>query len=249
MMLALDIGNTNIKAGYFVENRLSDFVIFTNPEELFNSVKQIDFRSAAIISVVPELTNNITQFLKDDLEITPYIITKDSLFNLKLDYKTTETLGIDRICSVEAAFDLFNNSDSLKEGTFLLTIDFGTATTINIAAPPANFIGGLITPGIKTMFDSLNSKTAQLPELNFSDYKSLIGEDTNSSIASGIITATVGMIEKTINQLKEKHGAKEIKCFITGGNARQVQSFLPNDFIYDEALVLKGVNSVYNLNR
>jgi len=249
MMLALDIGNSNIKAGYFLENKLSDFVIFKNLEELFNSVNQIKFNSAAISSVVPALTDNIKQILKDELKITPYIISKDSIFNLKLDYKIPETLGIDRICSVEAVLVIFNNSESLKEGTFLLTIDFGTATTINITAPPNNFIGGLISPGIKTMFDSLNSKTAQLPGLNFSDYKSLIGEDTNSSIASGIITASVGMIEKTINHLKEKHATKEIKCFITGGNAKQVQSFLPKDLIYDEALVLKGVNSVYNLNR
>ena len=249
MILALDIGNTNIKAGYFLKNKLNDVVIFRNPHELYDSIKHYDFNEAAISSVVPASTEKVKQFLNEKLEITPYIISKNSLFNLNLDYKTPETLGIDRICSVEAAFDIFNNGKSLKEGTFLLTIDFGTATTINIAAPPNNFIGGLIAPGIKTMFDSLNSRTAQLPSLNFSDYKSLIGKDTNSSIASGIITTTVGMIEKTLNHLKEKYGAKVIKCFITGGNAKQVQIFLPKDFIYDEALVLKGVNSVYNLNR
>jgi len=249
MILALDIGNTNIKAGYFLENKLNDVVIFRNPDELFDSIKLYEFNGAAISSVVPDLTARAKHFLEEELKITPYIISKDSLFNLKLDYKTPGTLGIDRICLVEAAFDIFNNSKRLKEGTFLLTIDFGTATTINIAAPPSNFIGGLIAPGIKTMFDSLNKNTAQLPGLNFSDYKSLIGEDTNSSIASGIITTTVGMIEKTINHLKESYSAKVIKCFITGGNAKQVQSFLPKDFIYDEALVLKGVNRVYNLNR
>jgi len=249
MILALDIGNTNIKAGYFLKNKLKDVVIFRNPAELFDSIKHLEFNEAAISSVVPALTEKIKQFLKEKLEVTPYIISKDSLFNLKLDYKTPETLGIDRICSAEAAFDIFNDSKSLNEGTFLLTIDFGTATTINIAAPPSNFIGGLIAPGIKTMFDSLNSETAQLPGLNFSDYKSLIGKDTNSSIASGIITTTMGMIEKTINHLREKYDAKVIKCFITGGNAKQVQSYLPKDFIYDEALVLKGVNSVYNQNR
>lgn len=249
MILALDIGNTNIKAGYFLKNELNDFVIFRNPDELFDSLIHYEFNGAAISSVVPALTARVKHFLEEELRITPYIISKDSLFNLKLDYKTPQTLGIDRICSAEAAFDIFNNSKGLKKETFLLTIDFGTATTINIAAPPRNFIGGLIAPGIKTMFDSLNSKTAQLPGLNFSDYKSLIGKDTNSSIASGIITTTVGMIEKTINHLKEKYGAKVIKCFITGGNAKQVQPFLPKDFVYDEALVLKGVNSIYNLNR
>ena len=249
MMLALDIGNTNIKSGYFVKNKLSDFTTFKNQEELFNWLKQIEFGTAAISSVVPAITAKVKNFLEEELKIIPYIITTKSLFNLKLDYKTPETLGIDRICSLEAALEIFNNSKSLKGETFILSIDFGTATTINIAAPPQNFIGGLVAPGIKTMFDSLNSETAQLPALNFSDYKSLIGNDTNSSIASGISTATVGMIEKTINHLKEKHGAEKISCFITGGNAKQVQSHLPKDFIYDEALVLKGVNKVYNLNR
>lgn len=249
MILALDIGNTNIKTGYFLKNELNDFVIFRNPDELFDSLKHYEFNETAISSVVPALTERVIQFLKEELKITPYIISKDSLFNLKLDYKTPETLGIDRICSAEAAFNIFNSGKELNKETFLLTIDFGTATTINITVPPRNFIGGLIAPGIKTMFDSLKSTTAQLPELNFSDYKSLIGNDTNSSIASGIITTTVGMIEKTINHLKEKYSAKDIKCFITGGNAKQVQQFLPEDFIFDEALVLKGVISVYNLNR
>ncbi len=249
MILALDIGNTNIKAGYFSKNELKNVIIFKNLDELFYSIKLYEFNGAAISSVVPDLTARAKHFLEEELKITPYIISQASLFNLILDYQTPETLGIDRICSVEAAFEIFNNSKDLEEGTFLLTIDFGTATTINIAAPSRNFIGGLIAPGIKTMFDSLNSKTAQLPGLKFSDYKSLIGEDTNSSIASGIITTTVGMIEKTINHLKESYSAKVIKCFITGGNAKQVQSFLPKDFIYDEALVLKGVNRVYNLNR
>ncbi len=107
MILALDIGNTNIKAGYFLENKLKNVVIFRNPDELFDSIKLYEFNGAAISSVVPDLTARVKHFLEEELKITPYIISKDSLFNLKLDYKTPETLGIDRICSVEAAFEIF----------------------------------------------------------------------------------------------------------------------------------------------
>ena len=171
MILALDIGNTNIKAGYFLKNELKNIVIFRNPDELFDSIKHYDFNEAAISSVVPSLTEKVKQFLNEKYQITPYLISKDSLFKLKLDYKTPETLGIDRICSAEAAFNIFNSGKDLNKETFLLTIDLGTATTINIAAPPCNFIGGLIAPGIKTMFDSLNNETAQLPGLNCSNYK------------------------------------------------------------------------------
>lgn len=249
MILSLDIGNTNIKAGYFLDNLLNKVIIFKDLTELFDSIKNERFMDAAISSVVPTSTEKIRIFIEKKFKITPYIISKDSLFNIRLDYKTPDTLGIDRICSLEAAFNMFNMNKDLEEGTFLLTIDFGTATTINIVAPPCNFIGGLIAPGINTMFSSLNNRTANLPNIDFSNYKSLIGNDTNSSIASGIITSTVGMIERTIRYLKDYNDAKVIKIFITGGNAEQVQPFLPEDIIFDEALVLKGANIIYNLNK
>src|SRR5690606_9318905 len=147
---------------------------------------------------------------------------KNSSFNLKLNYDSLDTLGIDRICSCEGAFYLFRNSSEFQnydEGTFLLTIDFGTATTINFIKYPGEFIGGIIFPGIKLMSSALNSNTAQLPLVEISDYKNLIGRTTRQSIASGILHSTLSLINETIVYLRKELNAEKIFVFITGGNA------------------------------
>ena len=98
------------------------------------------------------------------------------------------------------------------------------------------------------MFESLNKRTAQLPNINVSDFASVIGDSTNSSIASGVVASVVGMIEKTMNYLKKEKSTKRIITYLTGGNAKKIIPFLNFDFIYDERLVLYGVNALYRLN-
>jgi len=166
---------------------------------------------------------------------------------LKIDYKTPETLGIDRICSAEGAFNLCGNS--LITGTYLLTIDFGTATTINIVKYPNIFVGGLIAPGIITMFKSLTTKTSQLPEITIENYNLIIGDDTNSAIASGVINSAVGLIEKVINYIKKLDDYSNLIIYVTGGMADKLKKFLSNKIIYDEFLVLRGIRSLYELNK
>ena len=168
--------------------------------------------------------------------------------NLTIDYKTPETLGIDRLCSAEGAFLLFKNSEkykNYKEGSYILSIDFGTATTINMIDYPGRFIGGLIAPGIDTMFESLKLRTSQLPLLSISNFVSTIGKDTKSSIASGIVTSVIGMIEKTINNLS----AQNVFVYLTGGNAKKIIPHLNFEFVYEEGLVLYGINALYEMNK
>ena len=93
---------------------------------------------------------------------------------------------MDRVCSVVGALELATNQKIISENQFLITIDFGTATTINIVSPNKEFIGGLIAPGVNTMLNSLNEKTAQLPLPNLESYQGLIGNSTNSSLISGV---------------------------------------------------------------
>jgi type III pantothenate kinase len=165
---------------------------------------------------------------------------------LKIDYKTPETLGMDRICSAEGAFNLYGKN--LIAGTFLLTIDFGTATTINIVKYPNIFAGGLIAPGINTMFKSLTTQTSQLPELTIDNYNFIIGDDTHSSIASGVINSAVGLIEKVVSYLNNLDDCSNLIIYTTGGMADTLQKFLPKKIIYDEFLVLRGIRSLYELN-
>ena len=160
-------------------------------------------------------------------------------------------MGLDRVCSAEGAFSIYKRSknfDSYNSETFLVSVDLGTATTINIVGYPGEFIGGSIAPGIKTMITSLNLNTAQLPAIDFSSYKGIIGKNTESSIAGGIINSTTGLIEKTFSYLKSELKAKEIITFITGGNAEAVIPYFNFKFNFEKGLVLKGIKAIYDLN-
>ncbi len=251
MLLACDIGNTRIKCGLFDKDQLVEFSSFTDLNSLFSHFYFERIRRIAVSSVVPETLQNFRTNIKHYTQIKPLTISKDSNFNLRLVYDSLNTLGIDRVCSAEGAFALFKKSNDFKNyspETYILSIDLGTATTINFIKYPAEFIGGIIAPGISMMFESLNKRTAQLPNVEESDYKSLIGSDTKSSIASGVISSTIGLIEQSVIKLKTNHRAETIKIFLTGGNAEKITKHLRRNFIHEKALVLYGINEIAQIN-
>jgi len=252
MLIAIDIGNSRIKAGKFENDKLTELLSVKNITDVLTFLKSDSKNNIAISSVVPDKSKIISEEVYKITSKSPFIISKDVKTNLIISYKTPETLGTDRLCSAEGAFFLFKNSEKYKNfnaGTYILSIDFGTATTVNVVEHPGKFIGGLIAPGLETMFESLRLKTAQLPHLSISNFISTIGNDTNSSIASGVVTSVVGMIEKTINYLKKEKSAKEMFVYITGGNAKKIIPYLNLDFIYEEGLVLYGINALHKLNK
>jgi type III pantothenate kinase len=246
MLLTLDIGNTNIKAGVFKGEDLEDHYIFNNITLLKSFLNKHEISSIAISSVVPEKTKLIVEEISASYNFEPFIINNACKFNLKIDYKTPETLGIDRICSAEGAFNFCNHS--LMVGNYLLIIDFGTSTTINIVKYPNIYAGGLIAPGINTMFNSLAAQTSQLPDLTIDNYNFIIGDDTHSSIASGVINSAIGLIEKVISHINNLDDCSNLIIYATGGMADKLQKFLMNKIIYDEFLVLRGIRSLYELN-
>ena len=246
-LLTLDIGNTNIKAGIFSNKQLEKHLIIPDIKILKSLISDYDITDIAICSVNPLLTERIKSELSHFLDHEPYIINRFNKFNLEIHYKTPETLGMDRICSLEGGLNFIGTK--LIEGQYLVTIDLGTATTINILKFPNIFIGGLIAPGIQTMFNSLNKQTAQLPVLSPKDYKTLIGENTNTSLASGVINSAVSLIDKVFNHLKNFSDCKRIIAYATGGMAKSILEYLPKNIFYDEFLVLKGIRVIYNLNK
>lgn len=246
MLLALDIGNTNVKSALFKGDALIDFTVHSDSEVIKKYLSSISFTNVAISSVNNFSENKILELLSRK-NIPVFRVSSQNKFNFHIAYETPETLGVDRICSASGALNLAVNNKLLSDDQYLLTIDFGTATTINIVSPDKKFLGGLITPGITTMLKVLNEKTAQLPLPEINSYKGIIGTTTDSSILSGVITATVGMIKETTSYLENKSGIFPI-VYTTGGNARYVIPYLDKRIIIDEALVLKGLKTIYDLN-
>lgn len=180
-----------------------------------------------------------------------FLINKNCKFNLQIKYNPPETLGTDRLCSAEGGLYLLKKHDeikALKENDFFMTVDFGTATTINIIKLPNSFEGGVITPGLRMMSESLHSKTELLPEISFTPVASIIGTTTEENINSGIINSTVGLIERIIRKIRKEFSSEVRKVYITGGNATTIMDNIDFEYFYCRELVLYGIKSVYDLN-
>ena len=248
MLLTLDIGNTNIKSALYESGRLTEFNVHSTVNNVVEHIEKITFNEVAICSVNPP----VEKVLADNISVRTIKIFRASIqnkFNFKLNYKTPQTLGMDRVCSAVGALDIATKEKALSNNQYLVTVDLGTATTINVVSPTKEFLGGLIAPGMITMLNSLNEKTAQLPFPELNNYDGLIGNSTNASIISGVISATVGMIGETINQLGSENDQNLPLIFVTGGNAKYVLNYLKYKVLFEEALVLKGLKVIYDLNK
>jgi type III pantothenate kinase len=249
MLFVCDIGNSRIKAGIFKKDKISEIKIFEKIDSVIKYGIEKRINAAAVSSVVPPKLKYFEKIFRSEFKFDPIIINKNSNFNLKIDYETPETLGIDRICSAEGAFYLFNiknNSNNYNKNVSILSIDFGTATTINIIKYNGIFSGGLIAPGIGMMLKSLKNETAQLPDVDLSDYKNFIGNSTKSSIASGVINSTLGLINQTMSYLKQTNKSNKIIVYLTGGNAEFILPHLNFNYIYEKGLVLYGIKAIYD---
>jgi type III pantothenate kinase len=247
MILVCDIGNSFIKSAIFNNETPTNYNVNKDFSSVLKFIKSKEIRTVVISAVVPSKLKLLLKELSSFSSIKSFVIHKDLKFNLSIKYSTPNTLGMDRICSAEGAFYLVQtsgDSKSFKKGDYILSIDCGTATTINIIQYPNIFVGGLIAPGLDMMFSALHTHTAQLPKLAANNYKTLIGNSTKTSIASGVINSTVGMINQAIVSLAKKPK----NLFITGGNAKYIIPYLKYDIIYDKALVLYGIKAIYNRN-
>lgn len=247
MVLAIDIGNTNIKSALFQINDLTELIVHKDIESVLNYISTNNFSQAAICSVNPNAKEKLqAELWKRGVEI--FTATVKHKLNLEISYKTPETLGIDRVCSTVGALDYAVQKNMLHENQYLITADFGTATTVNIVSPDNKFLGGLISPGIRTMLLSLKEKTSQLPLLDYGTYTGVIGDSTNSAILNGVFASTIGMISETINQLKSESNCVEPLFFATGGHAEVVLPHIKHQIIFQKDLVLRGLKVIYDLN-
>jgi len=244
MFLACDIGNSKIKASLFKGNNIDELYSFDTVEQLADIFSGQEISFTGISSVVPRKSKELMEML--DLKQSPYhMISTNSRLNLKLNYNTPATLGTDRICSAEGAFLL---NGKMKADEVVISVDFGTATTVNIIRYPGEFVGGAIAPGADMMGEALHSHTAQLPKIDFSDFEGTIGRSTKSSIAAGLINSAVGMIERVLNFIKSTERTKKMKIYITGGNAENIIPHIGFDFVYEKNLVLYGIKAITDLN-
>lgn len=240
MLLAIDIGNTNITFGVFKGVVLKKtFDIPTKQysrNKLLKKIRSLGSVDTLISSVVPEVTRAV---VKDLVEITgkrPYIIGKEIKVPIKNLYRRPEQVGQDRLVNAYAAVKLY--------GAPLIVVDFGTAVTFDVISKSGAYEGGLILPGLGLSIKALKSGTALLPEIKLNRPKGLIGRDTANSILSGIVYGFSAMTEQLNNKLKKILG-ESAKVIATGGNAALIRRYCNNIDRLDKTLTLKGINLIY----
>jgi type III pantothenate kinase len=250
-ILALDIGNTNTAAGFFQKKKLAGESHFrSDPERTLDEtwfllraaldhhgIPRKEIEGVVISSVVPALTDVYTHIAKEYLHHTPVIIRGGPDLGLVIKYDNPGLLGADRICSSVAVYERY--------GGPAIVVDFGTATTYDVISKNGEFLGGVIAPGIGTAAAELFRKTAQLPSIPLQFPANVLGNDTASSLQSGILFGAVESADGMIRRIKRVAGRHAI-VVATGGFAILIAEMSHEIRYTHRSLVLEGARILYD---
>ena len=240
MNLVVDIGNNFFKLGIF-ENSNLVFSFFDKNDKIDVEIEKIIRSYSKITSA---LISNVSSIKINDilnkLNIKIYELDSTFIFPFKLNYKTPESLGNDRLALAAAATILFPNSNNL-------VIDAGTCITIDFIDNNNYFMGGSISPGVKMRYDSLNHYTANLPLLKNENNFNYPGDSTNASIHAGIIGGVSNEINGFIKQINSRND--KVNVILTGGDAKILSKTLKITIFANQNFILEGLNSILNLNK
>ncbi len=256
MLLAMDIGNTNVKLGVFDGDtpvaswRVSTKAYRTADEYgmvLYDLLGQYklkfeDVSAAVMSSVAPALNYTIEHMCNYYLHCRPLVVSHALNTGITLGYDHPSELGADRIVGAAAAYHFY--------GGPVIEVDFGSATTFNLVTGNGGFLGGAIAPGIMTATESLVTTAAKLPRIELTPPDDIVGRDTRSCMQSGVIYGYTGLVKYMV----EKYGAipemKGAKVVATGGLSEIVASTEPSLLdVVDRALALKGLKFIYDANK
>lgn len=242
MLLAIDIGNTNISFGVFSGNKIvKRFDIAASNYSLQGLkmwLERVDIGDSTICSVVPQATKAIKKHLKELCGKEPYMIGKDVIVPIKNLYRKPKEVGTDRLVNAYAAVTLY--------GAPLIVVDFGTAVTFDVLSKKREYLGGMILPGLEISLDSLAQRTALLPKIKLGRPKEFIGRDTRSSMLSGIVYGFASLTDELTESIKNKIG-RHSRVIGTGGNIDLMGRYCKRIDKIDRDLTLKGINLLAQL--
>ncbi len=254
MLLAIDIGNTNIVIGCIKDDeivfkariatdrtRTSDQygVEIKNMLEAFGVSKE-EVEDCIIASVVPPVFNSVQTGVLKVIGKQPMVVGPGLKTGLNIHVDIPSQVGSDLIVAAVAALAEYPAP--------LVLIDLGTATTIEVIEPENVFIGGLIFPGVMVSLDSLSSHAAQLPGISLDKPKKVIGKNTVDCMRSGMMYGTAAMLDGLIDRIAEELG-HESTIIATGGLAQFVVPLCKHEIILEKELLLKGLNILYKKNK
>lgn len=252
MLLAIDVGNTNIVLGVLDGERLiSSGRLSTNINETDEEYsmkiysflrlhKTLDIDGAIISSVVPPLIGTLKSAVKFVTGVHPLIVGPGVKTGLPIKIDDPAQLGADLVVGAVAAKE--------KYPCPIIVFDLGTATTGSVIDRDGNFLGGIITTGVKTSLNALATGTALLPQIDVSAPKRVIGTNSIDSMKSGAVIGTAAMLDGFIERFEKELGEKAT-VVITGGLGETIAKNCSHDIIIDKDLLINGLRIIYDRNK
>lgn len=255
MLLAVDVGNTNMTIGLFEGKSLkSTFRIMTQAPRTSDEYGMVitelivrqgvaleDIDSTIIATVVPNTTHSLVNAIKKYLHCTPLIVGPGIKTGIRVEIPNPKEMGADRIVDAVAAYE--------KYGGPILVLDFGTATTYDLVTEDGALIVGITAPGIRICASALWDRTAKLPEIEIVKPRTILAKDTITSMQAGLVYGQIGQTEYIINKVKEESGYSNLKVVATGGLGRMISDETDLIEVYDKQLTLEGLRIIYDKNR
>jgi type III pantothenate kinase len=249
MLLAIDIGNSDAVFGindgnnwlhiFRIESSFSkvssNFDARLRLMFLENNLKISDIKKAIISSVVPHLTNPITEMVRNLFGTEPIIVGPAIYPKLPLEILRPTEIGTDLVCNALYAFTKYENN--------CIVVDFGTALTFTTVSKTGKILGVSIAPGLRTAVKSLFSNTAQLPEVPLEVPESVIGQNTVHAIQAGVMWGYIGMVEKMLEKIQAEIGEK-CKVIATGGLSSKLTQLHPLFDVIDVNITLNGLKLI-----
>ena len=254
MLMAIDIGNTNISLGVYQEGKLGPrWRVSTDhqrmPDEyglqLDGLLKHVDLRpeditGVCLASVVPQLTGIFLQACQEYLQLDPLVVDAGVKTGVRILYETPKSVGADRIVDAAAVQHLY--------GGPACVVDFGTGTTFDAISAAGDYLGGAIAPGIGIAADALFRRAAKLPRVELNTPPSVIGKNTPHAMQSGLIYGYVGLVEGIVARFKQELGP-EMKVIATGGLTEIIARETEVIDIVAPWLTLDGLQLIWDMNQ
>lgn len=251
MLVVIDVGNTNIKLGLYINDKLELSMRTATDRKKTDDQYAVEFYSmfqahnidkdlingCIISSVVPLVTLPIKNAVKTMFNVKPIVLSAGVKTGLRLRIDDTNTTGSDLVAGCVAAKALYSCP--------CIIIGMGTATTICVLDKNENMIGGALMPGVSISLDALTTRSALLPSVAFEAPDSVIGSNTDECMRSGIVLGNAYMLDGMIKNIEKSLGEK---CTVvaTGGIAHTIVPNCKTDIILRDDLVLEGLRIIYN---
>ncbi|MGQ3888181.1 type III pantothenate kinase [Legionella sp. CNM-1927-20] len=255
MMLCIDVGNSHIYGGVFIEENLQlrfrhtskisasdELGIFLKTVLRENQCEPDEISEIAICSVVPQIDYSLRAACIKYFSIDPFVLQAGVKTGLNIKYRNPLEVGADRIANAIAAVNAYPSQN-------IIVIDFGTATTFCAINAQKAYLGGTILPGVRLSVDALSSNTARLPAVEITKMEQALGRSTAESIQAGVFFGALGACRELLSKIKlEAFPEQEVLILATGGFASLFEEqALYHHLIPD--LVLQGIRQAAILNR